>query len=291
MRQKRTVLTVTVICVIVIFAVLASIIYNTNRDRDEGVLTAMYVPYGTDSYIMVDQNGGAVFTVNMPDKIYNAEGKKITQEAFTRGNILEIYGNGQMAQSYPGQYNGVTKIVIKEVGSPEDADQYDSIIDEIYQEPDAAERPHLNVEFEDSELQALSTIMDITSGSYEWSYEDTGSETRTDTSDAPFILAWETISEITFSTNKPADLTLIFYDEAPTDVTVERWMMDEREAIKDGADNTGVEKGESQNVEKTGEKSQYVLKDATPGYVYRVTGRWENGTVEYGFIITDKTAQ
>ena len=64
---------------------------------------AMYVPYGTeDGYIMVDQDTGAVFTVTMPDEIYDAEGNPISQEDLEKGNILRILGDGIMLESYPG---------------------------------------------------------------------------------------------------------------------------------------------------------------------------------------------
>lgn len=46
---------------------------------------AMYVPYGDEGgYLMVDQESGSVFTVTMPEEIYDIDGNKIGQEDLER---------------------------------------------------------------------------------------------------------------------------------------------------------------------------------------------------------------
>ena len=51
-------------------------------------------------------------------------GKKLTEEDMTDGDVYLIYGDGIMLQSFPGQYPGITKMVRKEQGNQEKADHY-----------------------------------------------------------------------------------------------------------------------------------------------------------------------
>ena len=74
-----------------------------------------------------------------------------------------------MMQSYPGQYPGVTKIKVMEQGTPADADRYQELIDTIYQEPDPAEPPSLDVNYRTD--QAVVTAM-TTRGGFHWEYKD-----------------------------------------------------------------------------------------------------------------------
>ena len=48
----------------------------------------------------------------MPDTILDENGKQITWQELKRGNLLDIYGDGIMLESYPGQYPGVTRIKV-----------------------------------------------------------------------------------------------------------------------------------------------------------------------------------
>ena len=51
-------------------------------------------------------------------------GKKLTEEDMTDGDVYLIYGDDIMLQSFPGQYPGITKMVRKEQGNQEKADHY-----------------------------------------------------------------------------------------------------------------------------------------------------------------------
>ena len=87
--------------------------------------TAMYVPLGNGSYILVDQDSGSVFTICVPEQVLDAGGEPMAFEDLRAGNILKITGDGVMLYSYPGQYPGVTQVQLVQEGSPEDAEQYD----------------------------------------------------------------------------------------------------------------------------------------------------------------------
>ena len=75
-------------------------------------IEAMYIPAGEDGHLMVGEGTGNVFTVTMPENIQDKTGKKISEDDLNRGDIVAIYGDGIMLESYPGQYPGVTKIKV-----------------------------------------------------------------------------------------------------------------------------------------------------------------------------------
>ena len=97
----------------------------------EKYIRAMYIPRGKDKHLMIDQKNGTIFTVDMPEDIRGKDGKKISQKELKRGNIVAIYGDGIMLESYPGQYPGVSKIKVLKEGKPTDADQYKNILDQF----------------------------------------------------------------------------------------------------------------------------------------------------------------
>lgn len=236
--------------------------------------TAMYVPYGEDSYIMVDQENGGVYTVTMPEEIYDTKGKKITAAELEKGNILTVYGNGIMLESYPGQYPGVTKIEVEEEGDPSDADQYQELIDEIYQEPDPAEHPSLNMEYR-TDLAVVSA--GASEGGYQWTYEGADGQSHSVTADASHILEWDNLIDLTL--DQSTELRLQF-SEIPKRIEVTRWPSEFYK--KERQEEQNIPEGEKVSAEET--KEGYVLKDAEPGYVYLVTGVWDHGRVEYGFL-------
>ena len=138
-------------CAVIIGAV-AAIFYGMKGKKaadEENVITAMYVPYGEGFHIFVSEEIGAfVVTADKETlEVKNAGGQKISFDQLAKGNVVKIYGNGAMAESYPGQYPGVSRIEVVKEGSPSDADQYQGIIDEIYSEPDPSEPPTMQVEY------------------------------------------------------------------------------------------------------------------------------------------------
>lgn len=235
----------------------------------------MYVPFGETSYIMVDQDTGSVFSVTMPEEIYDTDGSKITEDDFKKGDLLTIYGDGIMLESYPGQYPGVTRIEVAKRGAPSDADQYQSITDQLYQEPDPSERPHLGIEYQSD---SANVYVYITEGGFTWSYTDENGQAQSVTTDSAFILGWKEIADMTLDAEQGTDLNLLFSEE-PESITVEKWPSGLMETYQDGS---GIEDGEKVTPEKGSDG--FILEDVKVGYVYRITGTWENGTVEYGFL-------
>ena len=239
------------------------------EEEEDNAVIAMYIPFGDGGHIFAGEQAG-VFTATFPDEIYDAEGNKITKEQLVKGNVVKIYGNGMMLESYPGQYPGITRMEVVEEGKPGDADVYQDVIDEIYQEPDPAEPPSLNVEYTDS--LAIVTVM-TGRGGYEWVYTDEDGLSNAVVADAAHVLDWKEIADIVIDGS--VDLTLYFSSE-PQEVEAVRY--DSSLAGK-AQENP---QGEKISVEKKGGK--FTISGVTPGYIYNVTGIWENGKADYGFI-------
>jgi hypothetical protein len=240
-----------------------------------GVNRAMYVPFGKSSHVFVDQDNGTVFVARMPEEIYDVNGEKIGPEGLAKGNIVEIYGNGIMAESYPGQYNGVTKMQVVSEGSPADADQYNDLIDQIYQEPDPAEPPTLQARYAIPEAIVSAAIE---RGGYTWGYEDENGQMQNVVACGPHLLQME-LRDLTLPGATPIELG--FYPDAPKEVKVVRWPASQLGTM----DSAAIEEGEPVAVETA--DGEYAM-EAEPGYVYGVTGIWENGEVEYGFVALEK---
>ncbi|MBV4307885.1 hypothetical protein KSZ74_23130, partial [Parabacteroides distasonis] len=76
-----------------------------------------------------------------PEEFTNADGEMLEESDLSAGDLVEIYGNGIMLESYPGQYPGVSRMVLVQEGTEEDASQYQELIDQVYAEPDPSELP------------------------------------------------------------------------------------------------------------------------------------------------------
>lgn len=234
--------------------------------------TAMYVPYGDGQYILVDQDTGSIFTVTIPEAIYGIAGDKIAPDALQKGNIVEITGNGTMLYSYPGQYPGVTEIRVIREGTPADADAYQSIVDQIYTTPDPAEPSVLNAEYR-TPLAAVAAT--VTRGGYEWEYTDEKGETVSTVACGAHVLQWREMNALALT--EPTSVTLRFFPYAATAVNAVRWPVS----------LYGLESGdrvpEGESVAVTAADGAFVLK-AEPGYVYSITGIFEQGNVKYAFL-------
>ncbi|MDY4191260.1 MAG: hypothetical protein SOX72_03480 [Oscillospiraceae bacterium] len=236
--------------------------------------TAMYVPLGNGSYILVDQDSGSVFTICVPEQVLDAGGEPMAFEDLRAGNILKITGDGVMLYSYPGQYPGVTQVQLVQEGSPEDAEQYEELADSLCAEPDPSEPPSLNIEYRTARAAVCAAV---TRGSYEWSLPLEGGQTQSEIACGPHVLQWSELAGL--SLPEPAELTLHFYGtEAPVQVTVYRWPSSllGAEAPEDLAS--------PEEVETLLRDGDYVIPEAESGFVYEVAARWEQGRAEFGFL-------
>ena len=90
----------------------------------EKPMRAVYFQADDNSWYFADLDTGTIFSGTIPDKLTDENGKKLTEEDMTDGDVYLIYGDSIMLESFPGQYPGITKMVRKEQGNQEKADQY-----------------------------------------------------------------------------------------------------------------------------------------------------------------------
>lgn len=244
----------------------------SNKEATPGKkCTAMYVTFGKDNYVMVNQENRTPFTVSMPEKIYNISGEQITAENLQNGNLLEITSDGMVMETYPEQYPGVTEIRVIDEGNPQNTKQYQDIIDMIYVEPDASEPPSLQIEHI-TEMAASVTM--AARGSYQWNWiEDEASGIGgTAVACGTHILGWKNMNSVTLE--EPSKLRLIFTQE-PDSVQAERWPESQ----------LGMESPneEPESVEIALEDGKWFM-NAEPGYVYSIYAKWGDSFVEFGFM-------
>ena len=237
-------------------------------------MQAVYLKKEDGNNIFVELENDMPFTGKIPqEELYDENGEKITEQDLNNGDVLNIYGNGIMAQSYPGQYNGISKIERTEQENQEYIEEYSHFLDEFFVEREPSQRPELNVSYTD-DLAAV-TVMIPEAFSYTWTYEENG-ESNTITTDAPHILQTNP-TEVT-KLSEPMKMELMF-DVKPESVQILSWedsllgqYQDSADQIPDGTP-VEVQENEEGNPEFT----------AQPGCVYLVQGQWENGTADYGF--------
>lgn len=245
-------------------------------NTDDATIQGMYLTFGEDedNYIFADMENHSLFYADIPkENLLDETGGELDEDALQKGDIVAVYNNGIILESYPPQYPGVTKMVRVKKGTAEDAKQYDELIAQIYQAPDPSEIPYLDIE--NKQKTAVVTSV-INHGSYSWNYTDENGNVAVE-ADAAHVLQWKRsdaeLVELTCDA-EDKDLKLMF-SRKPKNVKVTRW--DDTATVDD------IEKGEPVKVELDGKEAE--IETAVPGSVYEVIGEWENGTVVYGFAV------
>ena len=237
-------------------------------------MQAVYLKKEDGNNIFVELENDMPFTGKIPqEELYDENGEKITEQDLNNGDVLNIYGNGIMAQSYPGQYNGISKIERTEQENQEYIEEYSHFLDEFFVEKEPSQRPELNVCYTDN--LAAVTVMIPESFSYTWTYEENG-ESNTITTDAPHILQTNP-TEVT-KLSEPMKMELMF-DVKPESVQILSWEDSLLGQYQDSTDQ--IPDGTPVEVQENEEGNPEFI--AQPGCVYLVQGQWENGTADYGF--------
>ena len=283
-NKKITVVIAIAALAIIILAVFAAVQNHFRKDKpsDDGTqadsgqfLTAVYLQKDDGNSLFVNLEAGYPFTGTIPEgELYDEEGGKIKEQDLMNGDVVNIYGNGIMAQSYPAQYHGITKIERTEQANQKYIQEYGHYLDELFPEKDPAQLPYLNVCYTDE----LASVAVMIPEALSWTYEENG-ESRTITTDAPHVLQTEP-TEVT-KLSEPMTMELEF-DEKPESVQILSWddsllgeYQDSTSEIPEGT-SVEVQENEKGNPEFT----------VQPGCVYLVQGQWGNGAVDYGFRVS-----
>ena len=245
--------------------------------QGEYALKAVYLKKEDGNSIFVNLTDEYPFDGNIPEgELYDEDGEKITQEDLNSGDVLNIWGNGVIAESYPAQYNGITKMERTEQSNQEYIDQYGHYLEELFVEKDPSELPYLNVCYRDELADATVMIPDPLS--YTWTYTDESGESRTVTTDGAHVLHTEPVEVKKIS--EPMTMEL-YFDEVPESVELLVWDDTLLGQYQDSADQ--IPEGTAVEVTKSGKGN--LEFNAQPGSVYLVQGQWDQGTVEYGFWV------
>ena len=263
MKKWKCFLTAIVIAV-------GSMLVGCRGFSSEKPIEAMYISAGEDGHLMVGEGTGNVFTVTMPDNVQDKNGKKISEEDLKRGDIVAIYGDGIMLESYPGQYPGVTKIKVVKEGKASDADQYQDILDEFWPEKAPGELPYLNISYRASYGEVSAVAM---RGGYSWSYADKDGVEQNETADSVAVTQWTDLPVM--NVDEATDMKL-YFDTNPEKVTVTAFP-----AELSGESDSG-EGAETEVEEKDG---SYIVKDIQKDMIYLIHGEWGNGWVEFGIEV------
>lgn len=248
-----------------------------NQVQGEYALKAVYLEKEDRNSIFVNLTEEYPFDGNIPEgELYDEDGEKITQEDLNSGDVLNIWGNGVIAESYPAQYNGITKMERTEQSNQEYIDQYGHYLEELFVEKDPSELPYLNVCYRDELADAAVMIPDPLS--YTWTYTDESGESRTVTTDGAHVLHTEPVEVKKIS--EPMTMEL-YFDEVPESVELLVWDDTLLGQYQDSADQ--IPEGTAVEVTKSGKGN--LEFNAQPGSVYLVQGQWDQGTVEYGFWV------
>lgn len=240
-------------------------------------LKAVYLKKEDGNSIFINLTDKYPFTGTIPDgELYDEDGKKITEEELNSGDVLNIWGNGIIAQSYPAQYNGITKMERTEQASKKYIEEYGHYLDELFPEKDPSERPHLNVCYTDELADAAVMIPEPLS--YTWTYEDEEGHSQTVTSDTAHVLQTEPVEVKKIS--KPVTMELEF-DEKPKSVKLLVW----DETLLGQYQDDAAQIPEGTVVEVTENDKGNLEFTADPGCVYLVEGQWNQGTADYGFRV------
>lgn len=248
-----------------------------NQVQGEYALKAVYLEKEDGNSIFVNLTEEYPFDGNIPEgELYDEDGEKITQEDLNSGDVLNIWGNGVIAESYPAQYNGITKMERTEQSNQEYIDQYGHYLEELFVEKDPSELPYLNVCYRDELADAAVMIPDPLS--YTWTYTDESGESSAVTTDGAHVLHTEPVEVKKIS--EPMTMEL-YFDEVPESIELLVWDDTLLGQYQDSVDQ--IPEGTAVEVTKSGKGN--LEFNAQPGSVYLVQGQWDQGTVEYGFWV------
>ena len=249
------------------------------------------------TWLLADRDNGTVFTTEIPNDLTDESGKKITSEILKAGDYVDVYGDGIMLESYPGQYPGVNKMVVAGEGTEDELKQYQDIIDMVFAEPDTSTVPSVGVVYSSSLGQTMALMSGP--GNYTWDVPEKAAETGSDGNSAAVsesmeseetytattcgaaVLQWENLEKMAINAGK-TDFT-VSCDLTPTKVMVRRWTADRYPAGENANNDASAEEV---TVEKN-DDGEFVIKDVEPDYVYEVTISWEYGDAQYGFITAE----
>lgn len=250
---------------------------KTEKKTEDSYMEAVYLKDEQGNGIFVQTDTEMPFFGTIPQELYDEKENKITEEDLNSGDVVKIWGNEAIAQSYPAQYPGITKIQIEEKENKEYIEKYGHYLEEFIAVPDETELPYLDISYK--QPNALVTAAVDTVASYIWEYSGDGGKQVREESLENSVLTLPELAEIQVAGDTQAEL--LFCTE-PEKVEVLRW--DESLKMEEGSEDA-IPEGETVQTEN-GETGNISIT-VQPGYIYMIKAFWKNGEVEYGFSVTE----
>ncbi len=95
------------------------------------LMKAVYLETEKGNNIFVDLEDGDSFTGTIPkQRVYDENGEKISEEDLNNGDVVNIYGDGGMADVVPRHYDMITKIERTEKSNQKYIEEYGHFLEE-----------------------------------------------------------------------------------------------------------------------------------------------------------------
>ena len=288
MKKRNTVVYAGAVLVTVLALGGAFTIKNTffgQKDKSEKeqelngeyAMKAVYLENQQGKYMFVDLTNETPFLGTIPKEgVYDEREEKISGDDLESGDVVLVWGNGAVAQSYPAQYNGITKIQVKEKKNQKYEETYKHYLDEFFPKEDLTQVPTLDISY--AQPNALVAASIPKGETYTWTYETENKEKKTISADGPQILQWKDMTRISLENGTQTEL---LFSVVPEKTEVFRWSQEEWEKAKDEESAADLPEGETVQVTENQAGNPVISCDT--GYVYQVKAYWENGEAEYGF--------
>ena len=129
------------------------------------------------------------FSAKLPEQIADVDGSVIAPDALNTGDVVELTGDGVLAESWPAQYPGVTAARVVSRGDEDDLAPYREALAGLLPEEAQDEPPALTLQWEGSSAQASV-------GDYHWQRASGGGTASAVIACGPHVLMWCPIAQI-----------------------------------------------------------------------------------------------
>ncbi len=125
-ERKKRIVFIGVVLLVIVILVAAPIILPRMRPME-----AVYLKNENGNSIFVNMEDGFPFRGPIPqERLYDENGKKISEKDLNNGDVLNIYGDGAIAESHPAQYRGITKMERTEKENQKYIEEYEHFLGE-----------------------------------------------------------------------------------------------------------------------------------------------------------------
>lgn len=132
---------------------------ESREQNSEEAMKAVYLENQQGDFMFVDLTNETPFLGILPeDGVYSQKEEKISGEDLNSGDVVLVWGSGVMAQSYPAQYNGITKIQVEEKGNQKYVESYSHYMEEFFPAADFSQIPMLDVSYKQPEAIVTAAV-------------------------------------------------------------------------------------------------------------------------------------